>query len=447
MCSYDSLLAADPRGLSSRALSEALVAVEALLRRAAAAQAGLVAEFDERGLADAAGSPSTAAWLREHTGVAERDAHATVFLARTLRRLPLLASALADGSVTVAHVRLLAARTRRLPDPLVRASERLLVHGARTLDPDRYRTFLTHWAAVATPAAYESDTERRYDSRWLTLHTTYDGMGSLQGMLDPEATHLLRGALDALVHTNPPDDPRTRDQQRADALTDLVGLAHTHDLIPTTGAHRPEIVVHLPANGAPATRTATAHGAATATGTRAAAATSPADPALTDSATDAATRPTDPALSAPSVRATGATAAVLDGVGPLTPAAFDRLACDATWRRLLLDRDTLPVALGRATRAVPASLRKLVALRDRHCRYPGCTRRPAYCEAHHVTHWAHGGTTDAANLVLLCRYHHHLVHDRAHALTLHADATVTVHRPDGTILTSRARGPTLAQPA
>jgi hypothetical protein len=56
--------------------------------------------------------------------------------------------------------------------------------------------------------------------------------------------------------------------------------------------------------------------------------------------------------------------------------------------------------------------------------------------------WRNGGTTDARNLVLLCRYHHHLVHERAHALTLLPDGGVEVTRPDGHVLTGRPRGPT-----
>ena len=31
--------------------------------------------------------------------------------------------------------------------------------------------------------------------------------------------------------------------------------------------------------------------------------------------------------------------------------------------------------------------------------------------AHHLVHWAHGGTTDIPNLVLLCHRHHWTVHE------------------------------------
>jgi hypothetical protein len=394
MCSTD-LLDADPRALPDAALADRLVAVERLLRRAQAVYAALVREFDERGAADAAGSPSTACWLQEHAGLSERESRAAVAFARTLDRLPLMAAALADGTVTAAHVRVLAAQTRRVSTTLVAESEPFLVDAARRLDSARYLAFVRHWVAVAAPARHESDTERRYESRWLSLSTTYDGMGSLQGMFDPEAAAVLQSALDAMLAANPSDDLRSRDQQRADALVDLVELARAHDLVPATGPHRPEIVVH----------------------------------AGVDTVAGPAAAPDAPP-------------AILGEAVPLTPAAFERIACDARWRRLLLDSACVPVELGRATRGVPASLRKFVALRDGHCRYPGCRRRAAYCEVHHVVHWRHGGRTDAANLALLCRYHHHLVHDRAHAMTLRADGTVTVERPDGTLLTSRARGPT-----
>jgi hypothetical protein len=55
---------------------------------------------------------------------------------------------------------------------------------------------------------------------------------------------------------------------------------------------------------------------------------------------------------------------------------------------------------------VPPAMRRAVIVRDRVCRFPGCDRPPTWCDAHHVVHWADGGPTAAANLLLLCRPHH-----------------------------------------
>jgi hypothetical protein len=51
-------------------------------------------------------------------------------------------------------------------------------------------------------------------------------------------------------------------------------------------------------------------------------------------------------------------------------------------------------------------------VRDRECRAEGCTIPAAWCEAHH---WgrprAQGGSTDLADGILLCSWHHHRAHD------------------------------------
>ncbi|MEO1201698.1 MAG: HNH endonuclease signature motif containing protein, partial [Pseudomonadota bacterium] len=48
--------------------------------------------------------------------------------------------------------------------------------------------------------------------------------------------------------------------------------------------------------------------------------------------------------------------------------------------------------------------------RDGGCRFPGCTST-RHCHGHHIEHWQHGGETSLDNLVLLCPYHHRLVHE------------------------------------
>jgi hypothetical protein len=65
--------------------------------------------------------------------------------------------------------------------------------------------------------------------------------------------------------------------------------------------------------------------------------------------------------------------------------------------------------VGRRRRTLGPALRRALEYRDRGCRFPGCGLR--FTDAHHVRHWADGGETKLGNLVLLCRYHHRLVHE------------------------------------
>ena len=96
--------------------------------------------------------------------------------------------------------------------------------------------------------------------------------------------------------------------------------------------------------------------------------------------------------------------------GPAIPSeSARRLACDGL---LVVARHAEDGAVdyGRTRRVVPAPLRTVLERRDRHCPFPGCDRRHDR-HAHHVRHWSHGGETSAENLVLLCRFHHRLVHE------------------------------------
>ena len=49
-------------------------------------------------------------------------------------------------------------------------------------------------------------------------------------------------------------------------------------------------------------------------------------------------------------------------------------------------------------------------VRDGGCAFPGCLHT-RFLHAHHIKHWLHGGETRLDNLVLLCSFHHHLVHE------------------------------------
>jgi hypothetical protein len=76
-------------------------------------------------------------------------------------------------------------------------------------------------------------------------------------------------------------------------------------------------------------------------------------------------------------------------------------------------------------------MRRAVVARDRHCRFPGCDRPSAWCDAHHVVHWADGGATSVENLLLLCRRHHRMIHARRGFGVEIVDGRPVFTRPDG----------------
>ena len=58
----------------------------------------------------------------------------------------------------------------------------------------------------------------------------------------------------------------------------------------------------------------------------------------------------------------------------------------------------------------------------------GCTS--AVYTWHHVEHWADGGPTDKANLIGLCKAHHHAIHERHFIVTTTGDEVFRFYRPD-----------------
>jgi hypothetical protein len=75
-----------------------------------------------------------------------------------------------------------------------------------------------------------------------------------------------------------------------------------------------------------------------------------------------------------------------------------------------------PLDVGASRRLVSDKQLRALLARDGGCAHPGCARREGL-EAHHVKHWLHGGRTIMANLLLLCRRHHHALHDGEFTIT------------------------------
>ncbi len=135
----------------------------------------------------------------------------------------------------------------------------------------------------------------------------------------------------------------------------------------------------------------------------------------------------------------GTGTARLAGGPEIAASTAERLACDARARVLLTDRAANRMYLGRSRRlASPAQIAALTADGGGSCRFPGC-HHTRHLHAHHVRHWLRGGPTDVDNLVLLCSFHHRLVHDHGYLVLRPPGEDWLFHRPDGTAVEATGR--------
>jgi Domain of unknown function (DUF222)/HNH endonuclease len=299
------------------------------------------------------------------------------------------------------------AGTQELPTHVAAEAEPVLLEAARHLDPPQLRRAVAHLRLVADPEGADRRAERQQERRGLWLAATWEGMVALQGLLEPEAGQTLQAALEPLARPATAHDTRSGGQRRADALTELARRQLESGRLPQSGGVRPQLLVTVDLD---------------------------------------------------SLLGPGGVGGETGGPVPLDPEACQRLACDGAVTRVLVsrqptepdhDHDRLhhhdhhplpdlggegslaarlqaalrllpptlggapsqPLEVGRTTRVVNAAQRHALTVRDRGCAVPDCDRPPAWCEAHHLVHWLHGGPTDLPNLALVCRAHHRAVHE------------------------------------
>jgi Domain of unknown function (DUF222) len=352
-----------------------LADVHRLQGRVAGVAARLVAEVDRRELAKRAGGASTQAWLRHRLQLAPAEAKQQVTSAGALTSLDLIREALAVGDLSRAHAEVVVKMMDTLPSSLgqetMDRAERQLVAWCREFDPrDVARLGRRLWEVVDPDGADEREGEllakqEREASRRRHLSIGGDGFGRhlLRGVFDPESAATISAALDPLAKplssTADGTDPRTPGQRYADALVELCRRQLAAGDLPTRGGERPQLML---------------------------------------------------TVSFDNLRAKVGSG-LLDNGNRLSPDAVRKLACDATVLPAVLDGDGQPLDLGRACRTFTPAQRRALGLRDGNgCAFPGCDRPLAWCDGHHIRHWVDGGPTDLANGVLLCGYHHTVIH-------------------------------------
>ena len=365
---------------------------------------GLVAEYDAREGWAQWGCQSCAHWVAWQCGIAPGAAREHVRVARRLGELPLIRAAFAEGELSYSKVRALT-RVENVE------REQDLLDLARHATASQLERLLRAYRGVV---AAERAAAGEPPERWIAFDHADDGSVLIRGRLPAEEGALLMAALEAAQDWLARQDVPAG--TRGDGGIDVPAGTH----------------VAVDGEDVPAGTPRRSRG-----GSRAEALIAVADAFLAGGAGTGRTARTGGDRYQVVVHADAAALSgeepggrcELDDGSPLAIETVRRLACDASLVQLL-ERDGQPLRIGRRTRTIPPALRRALNARDRGCRFPGCGSR-RFLDAHHIEHWAKGGATDLDNLLLLCGYHHRLLHEGGYRVTRTSGGAVLFHRRDG----------------
>ncbi len=369
------LAAMSPSDVGDAELVDVLAAAERLARWSAALQLHAMAELSRRPvfLPDRARDEdaelrSAGAQVAAELRVAQVTAERRVWLARQLiERFPATFRAVLSGAIDVRRAELIAEVADRHGLRVAEVVEARVLPKAGSRTIGQHRRAIEREILLADPA----DAQRRHAQAaacrrvWFT--TMPDGMGEVVATLTADGMALVRATLDAAatgMKIADPDDSRTMDQRRADALVDLArrslatgrlggdGLA----LSAAQGRH-PHIQVTVPLS--------------TLIG-------------IDDHPGE------------------------LTGYGPIPASVARRLARDGVWRRLLTDPATgRLIDYGTTRYTPPQDLRDVIIARDQTCVFPTCSQPAHLCQIDHTIAYPDGPTSQA-NTGPPCGIHHDL---------------------------------------
>lgn len=341
------------------------------------------------GLAQSSGARTSDVLLTQLTGLSGAEARQLVTVGALLDGgepwLAPVATAVSSGELSVGAATAIRSGLGT-PTALVAADDlqdaalRLIAEAA-TLPPEKIIRRARELRDDLDPIGVATREEDLRERRWLRFSDLPTGMTGVRGELDPESSAIVRDAVghllaprrggprfvdaDELARAEALEkDPRTFEQLAVDALVELVRLTTKAEPGRVFGRRRPAVLVHVDARDL-----VTGDG-----------------PAWIEGQTTAA-----------------------------SIATARRLACADGYQPVVFEADG-STRLGRTQRLFSDRQRRELAAIWGGCAVEGCDRPPSMTEAHHRQHWSHGGPTDTANGVLLCRYHHLLLHNGGWAI-------------------------------
>ena len=368
-------------------LETELTTMAARIAAATATWLGWVAVYDRRNGWERWGCRSMAGWLNWKCGMSIQAAHEHVRVARALEELPLTRDTFAKGELSYSKVR---AITR-----IATADMELdLMNMALACDA----AALERICAAVRRAERLSDpdqTEKNWADRKVTSRNNGDGTVTVSATMPVAEAEQIVSAIDGRVDdiidtdldTHEDDKPARREVIAARGGLAAMRLDALHDLVVNESSDV-ELSVIVDAD-----TLTSAQG----------------EPSSAEDTCEIAGEHIEPEIAR-------------------------RLGCDAAVVALIEDDDGTPVGVGTKKRTVNRRVRRALERRDRGmCRFHGCGATRGL-HAHHIIHWAHGGPTELHNLILLCGFHHHLVHEGGWNIDTDAYGRHHFVTPDGDIV-------------
>ncbi|MGQ9408739.1 DUF222 domain-containing protein [Mycolicibacterium gilvum] len=431
---------------SAAAEARKLAAIAELHRRATEGQ------LHERDAVD--DTDAAAAHICCALTISHGHALALIDLATTLRdRLPNTGARFLAGDLAPTMITVIAWRTALVTPAALPAIDTAIAQRAHTWGPltqKKLAAAIDVWVHRYDPDAVRR-TRNAMRGRYFAVETATradtagdpaTGTVAVHGRLSATDAALTRQRLAVMIATVCPDDPRTMDQRRADALgavmagSTFLACACDNPDCPAKidDGRATSITVHVLADPdslhaepdpdfhgdtPPAT-----HAEHTQAEAEALAEVEVEGPAATGPARTqpAAPGPADPAAPV------GDRPAVITGGGIVpAPLLAELIARGATVRLVTAAN------LGDEPRYRPsAALQRFVHARDITCRFPGCDRPATHADIDHTQPWP-TGPTHPANTKCYCRLHHLIkTFLPGWADTQHPDGTLTITTPTGT---------------
>jgi Domain of unknown function (DUF222) len=367
-----------------------------------------VAAADARGDMEAVGR-TAAEWVGLECRRSRDEAKRVVSFAKKLCWTDRVKAGFVTGTLSAEQARMVTRVLTKKNLSCFAEHEQNLVDIAELFNMAQFDQALQHWRKRADDFTADDDRKKADVVREVFCSRVGESW-VLKGTLTAEQGSIVSEAIAMITQAEweGSDDARTLGQRRADALTSICRYALDTNATHTSHGTRPHIEVHVE---------------------------------LDDFIALGNTKTT-------------AGKAKFGGYTPggswISGVTLERICCDATISHTIRSNNmvTNQTTTGHdpsdgheqhdhhVAPTIPSHIRRKVISRDRHCRYPGCSRPAKWSEIHHIRYRRNGGDHSLINLLLLCNRHHHRVHEFDEILVLHPNGSLTVTSAGGITRTS-----------